>query len=140
MDNNNKILTVDVLTKAIRNGIDKKGLESEEAKKMAEHIMNFFGYSDRIIDNMLEPEDRDLFYQLEDWELILTEREETSLYDGREWRIHYWLLRKDKIFELANNSKSEENKKILEESNIYQQLPEEIWQRKENEQNETKKV
>lgn len=129
----NKILTVDVLTKAIRNGIDKKGLESKEAKKMAEHIINFFGYSDRVLDNMLEPEDRDMFYQLEDWGLLLTEREETILYDGREWRIHYWLLKKDKIFDLANNSKTEQDrKKKKEEISIYERLSEEIWQRKED--------
>lgn len=129
----NRILTVDVLTKAIRNGIDKKGLESKEAKKMAEHIMNFFGYSDRIIDNMLEPEDRDMFYQLEDWELLLTEREEITLYDGREWRIHYWLLKKDKIFELANSSKYEnDGRKKPEEASIYEKLSDEVWERKEN--------
>jgi len=24
-----------------------------------------------------------------------TEREETTLYDGREWRTYYWVIRKD---------------------------------------------
>ena len=26
----------------------------------------------------------------------------TTLYDGREWRIHYWLFRKERIFQLIN--------------------------------------
>jgi len=69
---------------------------------MAQHVLNFFGYSERIIDNILEPEDRDAFYQLEDTGILTTEREETTLYDGREWRIHYWLFRKERIFQLIN--------------------------------------
>ena len=58
----------------------------DESNYLAEHILNFFGYSDRIIDNVLHPEDRDTFYMLEDAGLMETEREETTLYDGREWR------------------------------------------------------
>ncbi len=95
-------LTVEDLTRAIKNGIDREGLPDEEARKMAQHVLNFFGYSERIIDNILEPEDRDAFYQLEDTGILTTEREETTLYDGREWRIHYWLFRKERIFRLIN--------------------------------------
>ena len=94
-------LTVDDLTKAIRNSIDRTGMPDDEARQMAQHVMNFFGYSERIIDNILEPEDRDAFYMLEDSGLLTTEREETTLYDGREWRIHYWLFRKEKILDLV---------------------------------------
>jgi hypothetical protein len=57
---------------------------------MAEHALGFFGYQDRIIDNALEPEDRNLFYMFEDYNLFTTESEETTLWDGRDWRIHYW--------------------------------------------------
>src|SRR3989441_8075573 len=64
---------------------------------MAQHVLNFFGYSERIIDNVLEPEDRDAFYMLEDSGILTTEREETTLYDGREWRIHYSMFRKERI-------------------------------------------
>ena len=91
----------------------------------AEHILNFFGYGDRIIDNMLEPEDRDTFYLLEDLGLLRTEREETTLWDGREWRIHYWLLNKERIFSLAY--KTEEEEREESEENIYDELPEDIW-------------
>ena len=38
----------------------------DESNYLAEHILNFFGFSDRIIDNVLHPEDRDTFYMLED--------------------------------------------------------------------------
>src|SRR2546427_2157709 len=82
-------LTVDDLTRAIKNSIDRTGMKEEEARAMAQHVLNFFGYSERIIDNVLEPEDRDAFYMLEDSGILTTEREETTLYDGREWRTHH---------------------------------------------------
>src|SRR5947208_764295 len=94
-------LTVDDLTRAIKNSIDRTGMKEEEARAMAQHVLNFFGYSERIIDNVLEPEDRDAFYMLEDSGILTTEREETTLYDGREWRIHYWMFRKERIMELV---------------------------------------
>mgnify|MGYP001163428194 CR=1 FL=1 len=102
-------LTVEDLTRAIKNGIDREGLPDEQARRMAQHVMNFFGYSERIIDNILEPEDRDAFYQLEDTGILTTEREETTLYDGREWRIHYWLFRKERIFQLINTDGSDDS-------------------------------
>jgi len=46
-------LTVDDLTRAIKNSKDRKGLREEDARKMAQHVLNFFGYGDRIIDNIL---------------------------------------------------------------------------------------
>src|SRR2546426_7804659 len=94
-------LTVEDLTRAIRNSIDRSGMKDEEARAMAQHVLNFFGYSERIIDNVLEPEDRDAFYMLEDSGILTTEREETTLYDGREWRIHYWVFRQERIAALA---------------------------------------
>lgn len=92
------IITIDDLTQAIKNSINNaREMAEEQAYELAHHVLNFFGYSDRIIDNILEPEDRDAFYMLEDAGILTTEREETTLYDGREWRIHYWLLKRDHI-------------------------------------------
>ncbi len=127
-------LTVDDLTRAIRNSIDRRGMPDEEARHMAQHVMNFFGYSERIIDNILEPEDRDAFYMLEDSGLLTTEREETTLYDGREWRIHYWLFRKEKILGLVKDIIDKEN--LIEEdlSSVYDDIPEDIWQVTEEEE------
>ncbi len=122
------VITIDVLARAIQNGLSRprRRLSLEEAKMTAEHILNFFGYGDRIIDNMLEPEDRDTFYILEDLGLLRTEREETTLWDGREWRIHYWLLNKERILILANRTE-EETEKEEEIENIYNELPDDIW-------------
>lgn len=123
------IVTVDDLTQAIKNSIDNsRGMVEEQAYELAHHVLNFFGYSDRIIDNILEPEDRDAFYMLEDAGILTTEREETTLYDGREWRIHYWLFKRDKIQTLmANKVGSVED--YQQEESIYADLPDDIWHR-----------
>ncbi len=127
-------LTVDDLTKAIKNSIDKSGMETEAARAMANHVLNFFGYSDRIIDNVLEPEDRDAFYMLEDSGLLTTEREETTLYDGREWRIHYWLFRKEKIRELMEAAEEKERAEAEQASLVYSEISEDIWKRNREEE------
>lgn len=125
------VITVDQFAKAIKDSIGyvDRPLKEEEAKAMAMYVLNFFeDYGEYTIDNILEPEDRDVFYMLEDVGLLTTEREEVTLYDGREWRINYWVLKKDKIFELAKAPK-EELKIIKEEASVYDELPDEIWHR-----------
>ena len=128
-------VTVEKLTRAIKNSIDKNDknmeMEEEQAYMLARHVLNFFGYSDRIIDNILEPEDRDAFYMLEDAGLLTTEREETTLYDGREWRIHYWLFRRDKIFEMMDSGPAAAAEEAVDESAIYEELPDDAWRRSE---------
>jgi len=119
-------LTVDDLTRAIQNSIDKAGMKEDEARTMAQHVLNFFGYNDRIIDNVLEPEDRDAFYMLEDSGLLTTEREETTLYDGREWRIHYWMFRKEKIMQLVQTSRALETERSSD-ATIYDDVPDNLW-------------
>ena len=121
------MITVDDLTLAIENSIDSDmKLEHEEAFDLAQHVLNFFGYSNRIIDNVLEPEDRDAFYMLEDSGVLTTEREEITLYDGREWRIHYWLFKNEKIQDLINNIKPVQEE-VVEETDLYKELPRESW-------------
>ncbi|MDR0198870.1 MAG: hypothetical protein LBI08_03915 [Methanomassiliicoccaceae archaeon] len=120
-------LTVEDLTSAIQNSIENKGMDEDHAYALAQHILNFFGYSDRIIDNILEPEDRDAFYMLEDTGILTTEREETTLYDGREWRIHYWLFRRERIVELMNAADPKKTEDVV--NSVYGELPDDIWKR-----------
>ena len=130
------IVTLDDLSKAIANRV---GVEIEEARRDAGFVLDIFGFDDRVIDNVLDPEDRQLFYILEEEGMLSTEREETTLYDGREWRTHYWQLKKEIILNYAQ----EKNKPIrtttldknqpvpiIEDSNeedVYDQLTEDIW-------------
>ncbi len=120
-------LNLEELTIAIRNSYSRD-MPDEEAEAMARHVLNFFGYSERIIDNVLEPEDRDAFYQLEDNGILTTEREETTLYDGREWRIHYWLFRKDRIRGLIATESSHMDE-MEGEIDPYAELDSDIWKR-----------
>ena len=121
------MITVDDLTLAIEHSIDSEmKLEHEEAFDLAQHVLNFFGYSNRIIDNVLEPEDRDAFYMLYVTGAPTTEREEITLYDGREWRIHYWLFKNEKIQDLINNIKPVQEE-VVEETDLYKELPREAW-------------
>lgn len=127
MEVRDETLNLEELTIAIRNSYSRD-MPEEEAEAMARHVLNFFGYSERIIDNVLEPEDRDAFYQLEDNGILTTEREETTLYDGREWRIHYWLFRKDRINELISAESTHMDEMDCEE-NPYANLDPEFWKR-----------
>ena len=87
-------MTLGDLTKAIQQAVNLD-MEDEVAQGMAEHALGFFGFYNRIIDNALEPTDRNLFYMFQDVNLLTTESEETTLWDGREWRIHYWKFKPD---------------------------------------------
>ena len=128
MSKEHRILTVEDLTQAILNSIDREDMEAEAARHMANHVLNFFGFNDSIIDNILEPEDRDAFYMLEDLGLLQTEREETTLYDGREWRIHYWMFRKDRIYELVKDE-DEGAEGAGGVADVYAEVPDDIWSR-----------
>ena len=58
-------MTLSDLTKAIQQAVDLE-MEDEVAQGMAEHALGFFGFYNRIIDNALEPTDRNLFYMFQD--------------------------------------------------------------------------
>jgi hypothetical protein len=124
-----------VLAKAIQSSFNNRNMEGsidcDVAEEMADHVLNFFGFGERIIDNMLKTDDRDIFYMLEDLGILKTEREETTLYDGREWRINYWTLKKQYIADLTGGNISEcgLGGMDMEPEEIYGDLPDDIWQR-----------
>ena len=120
------VITLDDLSRAIANRI---GIDIEEAKKDASFVMDIFGFDDRVIDNVLDPEGRQLFYILEEEGMLSTEREETTLYDGREWRTHYWQLRKDVILKYSREKKKNDQEQAKEddEGSIYKMLDDEVW-------------
>lgn len=126
------IITLDDLSKAIANRV---GIDIEEARRDAGFVMDIFGFDDRVIDNVLDPEDRQLFYILEEEGMLTTEREETTLYDGREWRTHYWRLKKDTIARYSKESKAEppmllvdkKQPRNVSDDDIYNSIDEEMW-------------
>jgi uncharacterized protein DUF6015 len=126
-----QILTMKIMTKAIKN---KLGINEPKAKKIASFVMDAFGYELRIIDNILKPDERQLFYMLEAEGFMTTGRERTRLHDGREWMTHYWHLQHHTIYSYAQSNptslllkQKEKIKQKLTPQNIYSTLSEDIW-------------
>ena len=124
-------MTLLELTEAIRHHIDKE-MEPVVAESMAEHALGFFGYYDRIIDNALEPTDRNLFYMFQDYDLLTTESEETTLWDGREWRIHYWKFKAELASKARKYLDSEEDEEVDPFADVYEDIPSDVWNRNED--------
>jgi hypothetical protein len=125
------IITLDDLSRAIANRV---GIDIDEARRDAGFVMDIFGFDDRVIDNVLDPEDRQLFYILEEEGMLTTEREETTLYDGREWRTHYWRLKKDTISTYAKEDNGirsylidKKQPKNISNEDIYDTLEPDFW-------------
>ena len=128
---NMKIITLKVLSKAIAN---RMGIDIEEARKNAGFVLDIFGYTDRVIDNVLNTEDRQLFYILEEEKMLATNQEDTILYDGRKWRTHYWILKKNTILKYAKegnnimrNVISDKPFRDISGVCIYDSLSDETW-------------
>ncbi len=130
-------MTLAELTLAIRRKVDIE-MEVIVAESIAEHALGFFGFSNRIIDNALEPTDRNLFYQLQDYDLLTTESEETTLWDGREWRIHYWKFKPD-AREFARRAMNEDAQSKDDEdpyAGIYDDVPSSLWKERMTDEDE----
>jgi hypothetical protein len=124
------IVTLDDLTRAIAKRLS---IAYAKARQYAIKVLDFFGYEDRVIDNLLDRDDRQLFYQLQEHGILHAEREEMTLYDGRGWRIHYWCLNKDIIFESGTSCYEEHSvdaDQALAVSNqidIYENISTDMW-------------
>jgi len=122
------VVTMQQVELALKRTLGKKGMSDDEVKKMAEYLMSFFGYTDEVIDNRLTPEDRDVFYMLEEEGLLTTTQEEVLLKKGKLWRIHYWILKKDQIIRLSSADEASPEKAAVPED-VYDQLSDEEWAR-----------
>ncbi|MBM4248983.1 MAG: hypothetical protein FJ149_06045 [Euryarchaeota archaeon] len=117
---------------ALRAVLGGKGISEPDTDKLADYLMNFFGFEDYIIDNVLDAEDRDVFYTLEEEGLLRTEREEIYLLKGKMWRIHYWILRKRDILALARGKAASPAKTEDSYGSVYSQMGEEVWASRSN--------
>lgn len=124
MDN---LVTIELLSKAMQNTYPD--IPKRYTQELAEQVLNFFGFQDRITDNVLTPEDRDVFRMLEDHDLIRPYSDDIILYDGREWRIQYWILEEENISEAARQKPTEEDViEKLEDTLPYESLPDDVWE------------
>jgi len=128
-----EVVTLQEMRLALRAVLGGKGITGADTDKLADYLMNFFGFDDYIIDNILDAEDRDVFYTLEEEGLLRTEREEIYLLKGKMWRIHYWILRKRDILALARDKAEIHEKKPDSLVSLYDQVDDEVWASRSNE-------
>ncbi len=118
------IVTQTEVRKALKSTVGK-GMPEGEVEALAEYVLSFFGYESEVIDNKLDPDDRDVFYMLEEAGLLSTRQEEVFIKKGKLWRIHYWILRTARIKEIAANGR----KDAVREAFVYDDVPDEVWDR-----------
>lgn len=118
-------ITIKTFKKALANSIALRLNWSEgDTKEAAELVLSFFGFEDSIIDNLLKPKDRDIFYKLETEGLLKTFEEEVQIQKGKLWRIHYWMLNKPRIMKLAKGPDEVKKQTIGE---FYDSMSDDIW-------------
>ena len=101
-------------------------MSEEDLRALADYLMSFFGFQTEAIDNNLDVADRDVFYMLEEEGLLTTRQEEVMIKKGKMWRIHYWILRVERIKGLA---KIRQGRTEVDAFAVYDDLPEDIWTR-----------
>jgi len=123
-----QVVTIEKVKKVLEKTMGKKGIGEDEIDHLAHYLMNFFGYGEYVIDNVLSSEDRDVFYMLEEEGILKTSREEINLLKGKVWRIHYWILRKREILQQAIETEQVETEED-EFSSLYSEISDEVWSR-----------
>lgn len=111
---------------ALEKALASKQLSHEELDRLAERVMDLFGFTDQVVDNRLSPEDRDIFYMLEEAGLVTTIEDDVQVQKGKTWRIYYWVLKKDQILRLAGEAEAKSTGKEPE-ADIYESISEDVW-------------
>src|SRR2546426_9573712 len=91
------VVTMSEMVAALRATVGKRGMPEEDLRALADYLMSFFGFETEAIDNNLDVAARDVFYMLEEEGLLTTRQEEVMIKKGKMWRIHYWILRVERI-------------------------------------------
>jgi hypothetical protein len=108
------VISRDILIKVLKKLLTGKDIEPQYIEELADYVLTFFGFGDSIIDNILTPPDRDIFYMLEELGILRTDMEEIILVKGKNWRIHYWEYRKDKIIDYLTPEKKKATPSLSE--------------------------
>lgn len=120
------VVSIKQLETALSKTLANQNLSRERITQIAEKIMDLFGYSDQVVDNRLTPEDRDLFYMLEESGLLTTIEEDVQVEKGKTWRIYYWVLKKDQIQRLSQEYSATAQEQATE-ADIYENIADDVW-------------
>ncbi|MBD3262803.1 hypothetical protein GF374_00295 [Candidatus Woesearchaeota archaeon] len=108
--------------------LEGNGLNEEVIDDYAQVFVDYFGYNNYCLDNRLDNYDRDIFYDLEDLNLLKQNRKEKlQLAEGKTWTICSWEPNYKKITELVNNSVAK--KDIDPTRKMYGNLDDNVWNR-----------
>lgn len=115
------------LLRAIEQTLVARGkLPKESATAVARMVLGYFGLHDSVLDNKLTSDDRDQFYRLEEEGLLSSEEEDATVSRGKTWRIHYWLLKKDRIREVGQLGPAP---KPTGADQVYKEMADSEWKR-----------
>jgi len=120
------VVTMTEVVASLRATVGRRGMSEEDLRALAGYLMSFFGFETEVIDNNLDVADRDVFYMLEEEGLLTTRQEEVLIKKGKMWRIHYWILRVDRIKALARPGRPEKPEDAFA---VYNDIPDDIWAR-----------
>ncbi|MHB1439937.1 MAG: DUF6015 family protein [Cuniculiplasma sp.] len=119
------VLRRETLISALQNVYGTKGLTRGDVLDLCDFVLDFFGYEDYVLDNVLSPPERDAFYDLEENGVLKTQAEEVTLSKGKVWRVNQWVFRRNKILQFA--------KMTIEEDGLEKKY-EDIFKELENQQ------
>lgn len=119
-----EVVTVGLLTDAICHAM---GAERQDAARIAETVLCFFGFGDSTLDNVLEREERAMFYALESAGLMCQRSLPFSIHKSDDWRITTWRLSRGDI---ALSAARFHKAPVQEDPGmVYAALPRAVWDR-----------
>ena len=107
--------------------LGRRAMGPNEVGELAEYLLGFFGYGTEVVDNVLRPDDRDVFYMLEEEGLLSTRQEEVLVTPGKLWRLHYWILRVDRV----KHALQEAGDEAEDHEALYENMADEVWVRRQ---------
>ena len=115
------VLTREHLIKALEKTYGTKGMPHGDVEELSDFILSFFGYDDYVLDNVLSSAERDVFYNLEEYDFLEPYREEVTIVKGKVWRVNQWKFKRDKITKVLSSKDDP-----ADEVDVYEEIFREI--------------
>ncbi len=115
------VLTREHLIKALEKTYGTKGMPHGDVEELSDFILSFFGYDDYVLDNVLSSAERDVFYNLEEYDFLEPYREEVTIVKGKVWSVNQWKFKRDKITKVLSSKDDP-----ADEVDVYEEIFREI--------------
>ena len=106
----------------------KKRMPIGDHSELINFIQEKMGFDFIFLDNLLFARERNIFYMLQEHDIVDTTREEVTLLRGKYYRLYYWVM---KVKTLETEAKTEPIiiRKNTSIQQIYDDMPDEVWSR-----------